>query len=133
MADKEREKKILPPKVPRPNYQMWVILALVAVILGISYLNRSGELVEIQSSRFEDMVQARDIKRLVLIKNEELVEITLKPEALQNAKYKQEIERNSPLGVKPNGPHYKYKIGSIIPTCSLTLAFWYYSYLGSGC
>jgi AFG3 family protein len=113
MADKEKEKKIIPPKVPRPNYQMWVILVLVAVILGISYLNRSGELVEIQSSRFEDMVQSRDVKRLVLIKNEELIEITLKPEALQNAKYKQEIERNSPLGVKANGPHYKYKIGSI--------------------
>lgn len=113
MADKEKEKKIIPPKVPRPNYQMWVILALVAVILGISWLNRSGELVEIQSSRFEDMVQARDIKRIVLIKNEEIVEITLKPEALQNAKYKQEIEKSSPLGVKPNGPHFKYKIGSI--------------------
>ncbi len=113
MADKEKEKKIITPKVPRPNYQMWVIMALVAVILGISYLNRSGELVEIQSSRFEDMVQARDIKRIVLIKNEEMVEITLKPEALQNAKYKQEIEKSSPLGIKPNGPHFKYKIGSI--------------------
>jgi cell division protease FtsH len=113
MADKEREKKIVPPKVPRPNYQMWIILALVAVILGISYFNRTGELVEIQSNRFEDMVQTRDIKRLILIKNEELVEITLKAEALQNAKYKQEIERNSPFGVNPNGPHYKLKIGSI--------------------
>ncbi len=113
MADKEKGKKIIPPKVPRPNYQMWVILALVAVILGISWLNRSGELVEIQSSRFEDMVEARDIKRIVLIKNEEMVEITLKPEALQNAKYKQEIEKSSPLGIKPNGPHFKYKIGSI--------------------
>ncbi len=111
--DKEREKKILPPKVPRPNYQMWIILALVAVILGISFFNRSGDLVEIQSNRFEDMVQARDIKRLVLIKNEELIEITLKPEALQNAKYKQEIERSSPFGVNANGPHYKLKIGSI--------------------
>lgn len=113
MADKEREKKILTPKVPKPNYQMWIILALVAVILGISYFNRSGELVEIQTNRFEDMVQARDIKRLMLIKNEELVEITLKPEALQNAKYKQEIERSSPFGINPNGPHYKLKIGSI--------------------
>lgn len=112
MADKEKEKKGS-SKVPKPNYQMWVILVLVAVILGISYLNRSGELVEIQSSRFEDMVQARDIKHLVLIKNEEMVEITLKPEALQNAKYKQEIEKNSPMGIKPNGPHFKYKIGSI--------------------
>jgi len=113
MADKERDKKIIPPKVPKPNYQMWIILALVAVILGISYFNRSAELVEIQANRFEDMVQARDIKRLVMIKNEELVEITLKPEALQNAKYKQEIERSSPFGVNANGPHYKLKIGSI--------------------
>ena len=111
MADKEKERNS--SKVPRPNYQMWVIMALVAVILGISWLNRSGELGEIQSSRFEDMVQARDIKRLVLIKNEEIVEISLKPEALQNAKYKQEIEKSSPLGIKPNGPHFKYKIGSI--------------------
>ncbi len=113
MADKERDKKIIPPKVPKPNYQMWIILALVAVILGISYFNRSAELVEIQANRFEDMVQARDIKRLVMIKNEELVEITLKAEALQNAKYKQEIERSSPFGVNANGPHYKLKIGSI--------------------
>lgn len=113
MADKERDKKIIPPKVPRPNYQMWIILVLVAVILGISYFNKSGDLVEIPSSRFEDMVEARDIKRLVLIKNEELIEITLKPEALQNAKYKQELERNSPFGMSNNGPHYKLKIGSI--------------------
>lgn len=113
MADKERDKKIVPPKVPKPNYQMWIILALVAVILGISYFNRTGELVEIQNNRFEDMVQARDIKRLMLIKNEELVEITLKAEALQNAKYKQEIERSSPFGVNASGPHYKLKIGSI--------------------
>lgn len=113
MADKERDKKILPPKVPRPNYQMWIILGLVAVILGISLFNRSGELVEIQSSRFEDMVQSRDIKKLVLIKNEELIEITLKTEALQNAKYKLELERTKSFGLTNNGPHYKMKIASI--------------------
>jgi AFG3 family protein len=113
MADKERDNKILPPKVPRPNYQMWIILALVAVILAVSYFNRSGELVEIQSSTFEDMVQRRDIKKLVLIKNEDLIEITLKPEALQNAAYKQELEKSSPFGINPNGPHYKMRIGSV--------------------
>lgn len=112
--DKEREKKIA-PKVPRPNYQMWIILALVAVVLGISYINKSGELVEITESRFEDMVEARNIKKLVQIKSDNIwiIEITLKEDALQNAKYKQEIERSSPWGVKPNGPHYKMKVGSI--------------------
>ncbi len=111
MADKE--KKILPPRVPRPNYQIWIILGLVAVILGVSFFNRSGELTEIQSSKFEDMVQSRDIKKLVLVENEKQVEITLKPEALQNAKYKLELERTSPFGLNANGPHYKMKIGSI--------------------
>ena len=116
MADKDkRDNKIIPPRTPRPNYQIWIILGLVAVILGVSLFKQTGDLVEIQSSKFEDMVQSRDIKKLVLVKNEEQVEITLKPEALQNAKYKQELERNSsPLGgLNSNGPHYKIKIGSI--------------------
>ena len=113
MADKERKDKIIPPRVPRPNYQIWVILALVGVVLAVSVFTGSGDLVEIQSSRFEDMVQRRDIKKLVLIKNEELVEVTLKPEALQNAAYKQELDGKGPLGLNANGPHYKYKIGSI--------------------
>ena len=116
MADKDkRDNKIIPPRAPRPNYQIWIILGLVAVILGVSLFKQTGDLVEIQSSKFEDMVQSRDIKKLVLVKNEEQVEITLKPEALQNAKYKQELERNSsPLGgLNSNGPHYKIKIGSI--------------------
>ena len=61
------------------------------------------------------MVLSRDVKKVVLLKDEELVEITLKSEALQNAKYKQELERNSsPLGgLNTNGPHYKMKIGSV--------------------
>ena len=66
MADKEKkDSKINPPRIPKPNYQIWVILALVGVILAISLFNQSNELVEIQSSRFEDMVQRRDIKKLV--------------------------------------------------------------------
>ncbi|NOT77077.1 MAG: ATP-dependent zinc metalloprotease FtsH [Cyclobacteriaceae bacterium] len=114
MADKDRkDSKNNPPRVPRPNYQIWIILGLVAVILGVSWLNRSGELTEIQSNKFEDMVQSRDIKKLVLVKDQEQIEITLKPEALQNAKYKQELEKNSPFGMNANGPHYKLKIGSI--------------------
>ena len=66
MADKQIKDKITPPRIPKPNYQIWVILALVGVILAVSVFTRSGDLVEIQSSRFEDMVQRRDIKKSVL-------------------------------------------------------------------
>jgi AFG3 family protein len=93
---------------------MWIILGLVAVILIISWVNRAGELVEIQQGRFDNMVNQRSIKKIVLVENEKLIEITLKQEALQNAVYKTELERsNSPFGVSPNGPHYKMKIASI--------------------
>ncbi|MFO0266871.1 MAG: ATP-dependent zinc metalloprotease FtsH, partial [Cyclobacteriaceae bacterium] len=94
------------------NYQMWIILALVAVILGVSYFSRISEVPEIQVSRFTDMVERKDIKKIVLIKNEEQIEITLKAEALQNSIYKNDLEKR-PLGLTDAGPHYRMKIGSI--------------------
>jgi AFG3 family protein len=110
----ENDKKIVPPKLPKTNYQTWIIIGLVALIFILSRVYSSGEITEVLDSRFEEMIRARDVKKLVLVKSQELVEITLKPEALQNAKYKQEIEKNSgPLGVNTNGPHYKLKIGSV--------------------
>lgn len=91
---------------------MWIILALVAVILGVSYFSRISEVPEIQVSRFTDMVERKDIKKIVLIKNEEQIEITLKAEALQNSIYKNDLEKR-PLGLTDAGPHYRMKIGSI--------------------
>ena len=85
MADKER--KIVPPKVPRPNYQMWLILALTAVILSITLFNRNRGLVEITDTRFEDMIGSNDVKTLTLVKRDEVVQITLRNEALQNAPF----------------------------------------------
>ena len=109
--DRERKDKN-PPKGVRPNYQMWIILALVAVILGVSYFSRISEIPEIRVSRFTDMVERKDIKKIVLIKNEEQIEITLKAEALQNSIYKNDLEKR-PLGLTDAGPHYRMKIGSI--------------------
>ena len=109
--DRERKDKN-PPKGVRQNYQMWIILALVAVILGVSYFSRISEVPEIQVSRFTDMVERKDIKKIVLIKNEEQIEITLKAEALQNSIYKNDLEKR-PLGLTDAGPHYRMKIGSI--------------------
>ena len=113
MADKKKDNNLLPPRGPKGNYQMWIILALVAVILAVSYFNRSADLIEIQSSTFEDIVQRRDAKNIVVIKNEDLVEITLKQEALQNSVYRNELENSSPFGVNAAGPHYKMRIGTI--------------------
>ncbi len=113
MADKNRENKpLLPNKAPRGNYQIWVILATIAVILGVMYINNSSDLKEINQYEFEQMVKSGDVRKVTLIKNQEMVEITLTSEALQNAKYKQDITEG-PLGSSASGPHYKMPITSI--------------------
>jgi cell division protease FtsH len=47
------------------------------------------------------------VKRVVLIKNKDIVEVTLKEDALQNTKYKIELENTF---TSETGPHYKFKI-----------------------
>jgi AFG3 family protein len=113
MADKkDNNKPLLPNRPPRGNYQIWVILATIAVILGVMYINNSSDLKEKNQSEFEQMVKSGDVRKVALIKNQEVVEITLKPEALQNAKYRQDISEG-PLGANTSGPHYKLRITSV--------------------
>lgn len=111
MADK-KDKPLLPNKAPKGNYQVWVIMISIAVIFGVIYLNNFSDLPEKSYDEFEQMVKSNDVSKVLLIKNQEIAEVTLKSEALQNAKYKQELEQ-SPLGVNPKGPHYKIKIVSV--------------------
>lgn len=113
MADKkENNKPLLPNKPPRGNYQVWVILATIAVIFGVMYINNSSDLKEVTQYEFEQMIKSGDIRKVALIKNKEIVEITLNAEALQNAKYRQDLEEG-PLGSSGSGPHFKLPITSI--------------------
>jgi AFG3 family protein len=91
-----KNKKLLPGKSPKPNYQMWVILSLIAVVMAISLFNRSGALTTITMFRFQQMLEANDVQRVILVRNQNYVEITLKPEALGTGL----------------GPHYKLPIVS---------------------
>jgi cell division protease FtsH len=113
-SDNPNNKPPLIPKGggPKGNYQLWVILGTIALVIGLMYVNNANTLKETDMLEFKSMVSARDVKKVVLIKNLEYVEITLKAEALQNTKYKTDLEENS-IGVTANGPHYKLNIGSI--------------------
>ncbi|MBL3656744.1 ATP-dependent zinc metalloprotease FtsH [Fulvivirga sediminis] len=110
MPDKKRN--IIPNKPQKPNYQVWVIVVLIAVIFGIMIFNNSSTLVTTTMSKFEDMMMNNDVQRVVIIRNQNYVEITLKEDAVQNSKYSKELENNSPFGVS-GGPHYKLNIGSV--------------------
>jgi len=93
--------------------QMWIILGLIGIIFGVTFFKGAGEPVEIDDRTFEDMVLSRDVEKVTLIKNLELVEVTLTREALKNTKYKAELEKKFQWGINPNGPHYMLNIRSI--------------------
>ena len=111
MADNSNKKNVIKPP-PKNNYQVWIIASLVALIVGISYFTNNTETIKIDQGRFEQMVLDNDVKEIVLIKNKEKVEITLRDEALKNAKYKSDLESKRPWGGL-SGPHYSFDILSI--------------------
>jgi len=110
MADKR--KKIAPKGAQKPNYQVWIIVTLLIVVVVVTYFNKSSSTITITPHRFEEMMFSNDISKVVLIRNQKYVEITLKPEALQNARYKTELENKNTFGIS-NGPHYRLDIPEI--------------------
>ncbi|HEY0771115.1 MAG TPA: ATP-dependent zinc metalloprotease FtsH, partial [Sphingobacteriaceae bacterium] len=110
MADKkENNKPLIPPKAPRGNYQIWVILATVAVIFGVMYMHSSSGLKEKEYDDFIKMVNNGEVRKVVLIQNRKFVEVTLTQEALKSAKYESDVNQG-PLGSSATGPHYVVKV-----------------------
>jgi cell division protease FtsH len=110
MANSPNNKNVMKP-APKNNYQVWIIATLVALIVGISYFTNNTETISINQSRFEQMVMDNDVEKIVFIKNKEKVEVTLKEEALDNSKYKPELENQRPWGGL-GGPHYSFTVVS---------------------
>jgi AFG3 family protein len=77
-------------------------------VIAYAFFTKTNAAIPITTKRFEQMALSNDISRVVLIKNKDIVEVTLKQEALQNTKYKIELENNN--FVSNTGPHYYLKI-----------------------
>lgn len=110
MSDKKRKDHKSNPK-PRPAFQGWLIGGLLAVVIGVTLFNNESTAVSTTTRSFEKMLLANDVQKVVLIKNQDVVEVTLKPEALSNTKYKIELEQNEGfMSSGDAGPHYKVEI-----------------------
>ncbi|MGV3585460.1 MAG: ATP-dependent zinc metalloprotease FtsH [Adhaeribacter sp.] len=113
MTDKTPKKKKInmPNTPPRPTMQMWVLAALVFLIFGIAYFNRSNATVQINQQQFEDMVLSRDVERLVVVVNKRIVEVTLNPAALENEKYRKIVPNRGAWALE-QGPQFYLPIFS---------------------
>ncbi|SHO62939.1 ATP-dependent zinc metalloprotease FtsH [Algoriphagus zhangzhouensis] len=111
MSDTNKSKKFVPKPPQKPNFQLWLIVTAVLVLIGLTWINQRGAMVDITKKRFEDMYEAGDVAKVVLVKNMDRVDVTLKPSALSKDKYKNELESNATF-FNPNGPHYSLQVAS---------------------
>ena len=106
----QKKKKITPNsnKSPqRSGYQFWLITVLIILIAGIAYFSKSSSAVEITHLKFDKILKAGDIAKVVVV-NKEIVEITIKKDSIK--KYNKLLkEQRLPLGSN-RGPHFKFNI-----------------------
>ena len=107
---KDNKKNILEKK-PQFNTQLWIIL-LVSSFIYLAYGLFSNNPISIDYNRFNKMITSHDVSKIVVVKNQEIVEITLNEDALQNSTYKDELE-SSKLIQNTNGPHYQLEVSSV--------------------
>jgi cell division protease FtsH len=113
MSDTKKTNKKFIPKAPqKPNFQLWLIIVAVLVLIGLTFFQNRNSVIDITQKRFEDMYVAGDISKVTIVKNMERVDVTLKSTALSNAKYKTELEANSAF-FNPTGPHYSFQVASL--------------------
>ena len=112
-TDKIPDRKRKGSPKPKPKIQGWLIGGLLAVIIAVTFFSNDNGTVNTTYREFERMVKSNDVQRVVLIKNQDYIEITLKEEALSNTKYQLVLEQNKSLFRSQNDPHYKVEIVSV--------------------
>ena len=93
------------------NSQIWIILG-VTIFIYLSFSFFASKPITIDYNRFQKMIKSYDVAKIVVIKNQEIVEITLNEDALLNSNYKDELE-SSNLVNNIYGPHYNLEVSSI--------------------
>ncbi len=99
----EKKKPGLPKK---PNFQMWLIAAFVAAIIGIMLFSKSS-IQPTSESAFHEMIREGDVKSISFVNGKE-VEITLTEEALKSGKYNDKLGDNT-MSLQ-NTPHFKFNV-----------------------
>ncbi|MCS7005592.1 MAG: ATP-dependent zinc metalloprotease FtsH [Cytophagales bacterium] len=91
-------------------YQVWLLIALILAVVGLTYFNKSTSAIDITQQRFQKMLNAGDVAEVVIV-NERSVEVFLTKEALQKREYIEELSQKNRFGLM-QGPQYRINIFS---------------------
>ena len=109
MPDSPRKKNIMgKPGGKRNNNQVWVFVSLIILVFAISFFTGQDSGTVITQKKFEDMIKSNDVREVTVIEDKRYVEIYLKTEARDNAKYRPDLENKGPFNLG-GGPDYIIK------------------------
>ena len=94
LSDKKKSNNPLKPSSPKNNYQIWLLVAMVLVVVGLTYFNKGSANIEIYQAKFEKMLKAGDVKQVLIVRKSS-VEITLTEDALKKDEYKKKQQNSS--------------------------------------
>ena len=99
------------PRLPRkPNFQGWIVVLLVAAILGIAFLSKNTSVRATTSRQFERMVHNSDVQKVTVV-NDKYAEVTLTQQALQKPEYRS-VNGEKPYFGTGLGPNYQFEVPS---------------------
>ncbi|GIV42022.1 MAG: ATP-dependent zinc metalloprotease FtsH [Vicingaceae bacterium] len=102
------------PKNNRSFNYYWIYALIGVVLLGLNLFNFNGGAKKTGWKEFAEMVRNGDVARIVVVSNEMIAEIYLKPEAIkENPKYEEWQNRGFGSSGVAKGPHYYIQIGSV--------------------
>jgi cell division protease FtsH len=109
MSEIPNKNKFINKPPNRPNYQIWIILSLIILIFSIFYFNQNSGAVEITERKFEQIYRSGHVKKVLIIKNRDVVEVTLNEIGLESGEYR---VPERPSFYFDQGPHFLIKVVS---------------------
>lgn len=109
--DQKNKRNIPKTPMPKNNYQVWMLIALILVVVGMAYFSKSSTTETTTLHDFKTMVEAGDVEEVTII-NDNTVEVLLTNEALKKSKYSQVQEERSPFSVVTKEPNYRFRVVS---------------------
>ncbi len=106
----QKKKSPIQKPNPKPNYQVWIIISLVILILSFFWLQDNNAAKETNLYKFEEMYKNGEIKSLTIVTNQKIVEIYLTDEVIKSGKYTNIKPNEEAWSLSSQSPHFIIKI-----------------------